>query len=187
MPYINIKDESAWEFKTSGAGGLGLGIVVAEGGILFFKDPGGQNMTFRYGAAGVGYSIGLKLPKIGKLQLKGRGAGAAAAPPSFYNVGKLYILDSFKGNELTKEDIRGVCAFVQLGAGVVAGGSDTALLVGMNPVFLAASIGALPVPLAMVFFQSQLVKSATGLLMMRGLNVGVQAGFGSGIYLGGLY
>jgi hypothetical protein len=183
---VSIKKASEWQFVTASTGGLGLEFVVAEGGALFFQNPNGNSEAFHYGAAGAGLSAGIKLPKVGKLQVKGRGVGAGVAPAAFPNMGKLYMLESFKGDELTKSDIRGVCAFVEIGGGLVAGASGTAMLVGMNPVWLAATIATATFGAA-AFAESQLVNSATGLLMMAGVNVGIQAGGGVGAYLGGLY
>jgi hypothetical protein len=184
---LTIKKPSAWQFVTSSTGGVGVAFLVVEGGALYLQDPAGNGVAFRYGSAGAGLSAGFKLPKIGKLQINGRGVGAGVAPAAFPNMGKLYVLNSFKNDELTISDIRGVCAFVEIGGGVVAGASGTAMLVGMNPMWLAAAMATVTLPVAGAFAQTQLANSATGLLVMGGLNAGVQAGGGIGAYLGGLY
>lgn len=184
---LTIKSPSSWNFVTSSTGGLGVEFVAAEGGTIYFKDPSGKDVSFSYGAAGVGIAAGLKLPKIGKMQVnvKGKGVVGAIAPASFPNAGKLYVLDTFAGAELTQSDIRGVCLFVEIGGGIIAGVSATAMVVGMNPAWLAGL--ALPFAPVLMAIDYKLLQSATGLLVMGGVNAGLQAGAGAGAFLGGLW
>jgi hypothetical protein len=181
---LGIKKESAWTFVTSSTGGIGVEFVAVEGGALFFQDPSGAPDTFYYGAAGAGLSFGLKLPKIGKIQIKNKSVGAVIAPNSFPNMGKLYILETFDGDELAESDIEGVCMFVEIGGGLIVGGSATAMILGMNPLWLPTIV--LPPPMSTVG-QQMLIKSATGLLVMAGVTAGVQAGGGIGAFIGGIY
>ena len=58
-----VAEQSKWTYKTSGSLGAGYGIYAAEAGELVLIDPGGQEVTLKYGGAGVGPGIGLKLPK----------------------------------------------------------------------------------------------------------------------------
>lgn len=180
-----IKKQSAWEFQTSGTVGAGVGLLVAEGGSIYLKDPRGVPVTFRYGGAGGGVAEGIKLPKIGKIQfaIRGKGVAGAVAPSSFYNIGILYILDSFNGSELTRSDLRGPCLFVEAGAGFIAGGNGTAMLLGLSPIWLGANI-ITPLNSYAVF---KLVRSAKAVLLMAGLNAGLIAGGGGAALLGGLY
>ena len=187
-----IKKDSAWQFVTSSSGGIGIEFVMAEGGTIMLKDPSGSPVNFTYGAAGAGLSAGLKLPKIGKLKvqpkIKGKTVGGGVAPAEFPNLGKLYILDWFQGDELKRSDITGVCAFAQVGGGLIGGGSAYAMVLGMSPLYLAAAVAASTVPgnpLALMAAKA-LLNSATSVLLMAGLNVGLQAGGGGGIFLGGL-
>jgi len=91
-------------------------------------------VTFHFGAAGAGISWGLKLPKIGKINLpkiRGKSVGGVVAPAAFPNIGKICILDTFNGDELTCTDTQGACALLAsatgllltagVNAGVVAG------------------------------------------------------------------
>ena len=146
MSSVLVTRPSAWKFTTSSTGGVGVEFVAVEGGKIFLENPKGDTVTFCYGAAGVGIAAGIKLPKIGKIQInaKGKAVGGAIAPAAFPNGGKLYLLDSFAGSELTTTDIQGVCAFLEISGGIIAGVSATAMLVGMNPIWLAglgASLG----------------------------------------------
>ena len=189
MRTIFLKGESAWKFVTSSTGGVGVEFVGAEGGKLFFTDPQNKDVSFIYGAAGVGLSACLKLPKIGKIEvkLKGKSIGAAIAPAAFPNGGKLYITDTFKGNELSQSDIRGVCIFLEVGGGILAGVSGTAMLVGIDPIWLAGIGPAMAGgPLTMVMLDYELIRAAKGLLVMGGLNVGLNAGVAAGAFIGGL-
>lgn len=182
-----VKKESAWKFVTSSTGGLGVEFIAAEGGVIYMTDPGGSAVSFKYGAAGVGITYGFKLPKIGKVDVKvlGKAIGAAVAPASFPNTGIMYVLDSFAGDELTRDDITGVCQFVEVGAAMFAGGSATAMLVGMSPVWLA---GIAMGPASPFYFPcvEKLVSSATGVLLMAGINASLMAGVGAAAFLGGL-
>ncbi len=182
MHILQIRKPSTWQFITSSSGGLGVDFFAAEGGSIYFRTPNGARDSFRYGAAGGGLTLGLKLPKIGKVQVSGHGVAGAIAPAAFPNTGKLYILETFKGSELAHEDIRGACAFVEVAGGLVVGGSATAMLIGMDPWLLAGAVSPL-----MLEFDYRLLRSATGLLVMGGVNVGVQAGGGVGAFLGGLW
>lgn len=182
---LTVRGPSKWKFITSSTGGVGIEFVAAEGGMIYFKDPQGRDASFRYGAAGVGLSAGLKLPKIGQIQIKGKDIGAAIAPASFPNAGELFVLDSFSGKELTYNDITGACIFVEIGGGILAGVSATAMLVGMDPVWLAGF--AIPFAPIMIAFDERLLQSAVGLLVMGGTNLGIQAGGGIGAFLGGLW
>ena len=185
---IPIKKESAWQFVTSSSGGIGVEFVLAEGGAIYLRDPSGGLVTFRYGAAGAGVAAGFKLPKIGKLQfrLRGKNVGAAVAPAAFPNVGKLYILDWFPGNELTRSDLTGVCMFAEAGGGLFVGGSGTAMLLGMSPAWWAGTLASAPLPPLMVYTNYKMFQSATAVLLMAGINAGLMAGVGAGALVGGL-
>jgi hypothetical protein len=181
-----VKKESDWQFVTSSTGGLGVEFVGLEGGMIWLQDPARQSEAFGYGAAGIGITEGLKVPKIGKVQLKvrGKGVGGVIAPASFPNTGKVYVLETFAGDELTASDIRGVCVFCEVYGGAIAGGSATAMIFGMSPVWLGLAIAAGPLgPIAMM----KLIETATGVLLMAGVNAGIQAGVGAGVFLGALF
>jgi hypothetical protein len=180
-----IRGESGWTFKTSSTAGFGVEFVGVSGGSIDLKDPEGRTVAFRYGAVGAGLSHGLRLPKIGKVQLKvkGKAVGGTIAPASFQNGGVVYVLDTLARPELTRSDITGVCMFLEVFGGVIGGGSATAMLFGMNPAFL---VGIAAMPLISVPFQMQLLSSATGILLMAGFNVGLVAGLGGGAFVGGL-
>jgi len=183
---LTVVKPSAWTFKTSSSGGIGVEFVSAEGGVLYFKDPQGTTVSFGYGAAGAGLAAGFKLPKIGKLavNVSGKSVVGAVAPAAFPNAGKLYVLDTCPDSDLTVSDIRGVCLFGEIGGGLVVGGSATAMVLGMNPGWLYAL--ALDPMLAPVL-EFQMLQSATAILLMSGMNAGVQAGGGGGLILGGIW
>lgn len=188
---VGIKKESGWQFITSSSGGIGVEFLTAEGGAIYLSDPRKARQTFKYGAAGAGISCGLKLPKIGKIDLpkiKGKGVGGIAAPSAFPNAGKIYILDTFAGNELNRSDITGVCMFVEIGGGFGVGGSATGMILGMDAVWLAGTMATMEVcgDLA-ILAARRLLESATAILVMAGLNAGLQAGAGGAAYLGALF
>ena len=181
-----IKGESDWQFVTSSSGGIGVEFIAVEGGKIWLQDPDGNVITYYYAGAGAGLTAGFKLPKIGKIQVKVRGksVGGIVAPSSFPNGGKLYVLESFDGDELSSSDLTGVCMFAEVGGGLFAGGSATAMLLGMDPVWLGAILATPWV--SSPFFMTKLARSATALLVMAGINVGIQAGAGGAGFIGGL-
>jgi hypothetical protein len=168
---------------------VGVEFLTAEGGILFLKDPQGSVQAFHYGAAGAGLAFGLKLPKIGKLNLpkiKGKEVGAVMAPNAFPNGGRIYVLDNFRGSELRRSDITGVCMFLEVGLGLGGGGSASAMIFGMNPALIGVIAETMVLPPLMVLAETALLASATGILIFGGYNVGLQAGGGGAVYIGGL-
>jgi len=186
LMHVLVKAESKWKFSTSSTGGLGVEFVAVEGGAIYLKDPAGALQTFYYGSAGAGAAWGAKLPKLGKIELRVRGksVGGVIAPSALPNTGVVYVMDSFKGSELSRSDITGACIFVEVYGGLILGGSGTAMLLGVNPVWLAA-LAAMPLLAGPELIG--LVHSARGLLLMTGFNAGVIAGGGAGAFVGGLF
>lgn len=176
---VLIKKSSAWQFVTFGSGGLSLGLFSAAGGKVVLQSPTGIIKTFYYGGAGAGLSAGLKIPKIGKVQIKtikGPLTGSGG-PTEFPSTGKLLVTDSFQGEELLVSDIQGPCIFTEVGGGIIAGASACAMYFGIDPLRLSL--------LGMPVIGAQLaINSAKGMLLMAGLNVGIQAQIGGAMYVG---
>lgn len=186
--FVTIKKPSAWVFDTSASGGVGLGYAMAEGGAIFLKDPKGKAVTFYYGAPGVGLSAGFKLPKIGKLNLDtvtkigNKSPSGMFAPAAAPNKGQMFVLTGLPGDELTADDIRGLCIFCEAGGGSIACVSATVMLVGVNPVWFAAMAAA---PLLTTFLiPNSMLTSAKGLLVMGGFYLSPSASVGIGEFLG---
>ncbi len=190
---VNIEKESTWEFNTFGSGGIGLGIVAAEVGTVVLKNPTtGLDESFYYGGAGPGISFGLKkIPKIGKLEIpitKNVGLTGAVGPTAFPSRGIVYVTEVLGGSDLTTSDIQGPCAFIEVGGGIIGGGSGCAMLFGLD---LARVAGVILNPGIAFTLTAGTVKfildSAKGVLLMAGLNVGIQAQIGGAIYFGYLH
>ncbi|WP_132757788.1 hypothetical protein [Pseudomonas aeruginosa] len=158
-------NESRWRYVTASGGGVTVAFLAGSGGSITLLSPEGENVSFRYGGVGGGIGLGMRLPRFGKVNLnvKGKsvgGAGALEALPS------------------------------ELGAGVIAGGSGTAILFGLDPKLLAAVALASASPLTAALGASmsrQLLQSSRGALLMAGVNVGAQFGGGAAAYLGALF
>ena len=117
--------ESAWKFDGCSSGGLSFGVVAATKGELEFIDPSGRKVIFSYIAAGLGVGVGLKsvskvLPDV----------SGSVAPSSYWSTGKLYILPGVTKNELTSDDLQGMCEFVDVGGSLGGGISGTILQLG---------------------------------------------------------
>ncbi|MFN7929740.1 MAG: hypothetical protein U0Y68_17710 [Blastocatellia bacterium] len=180
MPFsIWVTRQSAWQFVTFGSGGLSLGVVAAEGGTVVLRSPQSREETFYYGGAGVGLAAGLKIPRIGRVQIntpRGPLTGSGG-PTAFPSTGSLFITASFDGSELSLSDIQGPCIFTEVGGGIIGGGSACAMYVGINPL-------TLPLISVPAFGPQLVLNSAKGLLLMAGLNVGLQAQIGGAVYFG---
>ncbi len=167
---------SAWTFVTSGTGGINVDICAATGGAVDLLDPAGKPQEFHFGSAGVGFGLGIKLPKIGKLEIRpeklGKAIGGVIAPKAFPNAGMVYMTSFFSGRELSAADFRGICIVIDGGAGLLVGYSGTLMLLGIDPERFALQVAS-PI-LSLLVGQAE----PKGILLTRGLNVGVQAGGG---------
>jgi hypothetical protein len=176
-----IKKSSKWTFNTSATGGIGLGCFAGSGGLIQLQTPDKQRLvSYHYAGAGVGFSRGGRLSKLGKIppiDLKGRsGTGSTTDFPSY---GTIYMMEACDKEELAEDDFKGACTFIDGGAGlIIAGWSGTALLVGIPPLLLSAGVA---VPMSMPIAMG----SAKALILMTGLNAGAQLpGGGISINLG---
>ncbi len=182
---FHLKNVSAWTFDTSGNFELGLSFFAGSGGEILLYDPQKHDHTFRYGAAGLGYSWGFhKIPKIGpRLDPKGlTGKGALNVAPTFFtNRGTVIKGDKFGSRELTLKDFQGMCCLVDIGISFIGGGSAMALAVNVNPAhFLAAAAGPIGTLLAPPL-------NPSAIILVAGLNVGVQANAGVSAQVGYLW
>ncbi|KGF62899.1 MULTISPECIES: hypothetical protein [Pseudomonas] len=183
---------SDWRYKTASGGGLTLVFAAAAGGALTLIDPKGNDQQFRYGSVGAGLGIGARLPRFGKVNLsvRGKSVGAAGASEDFPAFGQVLVADSIAERGLVREDFTGACVFIEGGVGLVGGASGSAMLFGLDPKLLAMAAATLS-PLGSLFLPhdsaSRLLRSAKGVIVSAGLNVGLQAGAGATISLGGLY
>jgi hypothetical protein len=166
--------KSAWEFKTSNSGGLGVGVVAAEGGSVTLVDPNsGRLVKAYYGSVGAGISLGVKLPKLGRGHLPGM-SGSSEELPSH---GSVYLSRSFGGKDLVLTDFNGACCFLELAFGLVWGNARYAMTFGMNPAALVA--GTLN-----GHAMSYALETAKGHLVFDGWSFGLQAGAGVTGFMG---
>lgn len=185
-------NESRWQYQTASGGGLTVVMVAGSGGSIILRSPQGEDVSYRYGGVGVGAGFGARLPRFGKvnIQIKGKSVGGAAAAEAFPSTGKVFVSDALVERDLTSDDITGPCMYTEVGAGLVVGGSATALLFGLDPKLLALSVALSASPATMMaasIVNRQLVQSAKGALVMAGMNAGVQAGGGAAVYMGYLF
>ncbi len=137
---LMVTERSKWTFDTSGTGGLAVGLVAAEGGVIKLSDPQQNPVNLRLAAIGVGVSFGLKLPKIGKLpvpKIKGKEVGGALAPTFFPNAGWIWKTSACHGADLTHEDFCGPVVFGEIGASIIVAGAGDAMLLGMDKLMFA--------------------------------------------------
>ncbi len=185
-------NESRWRYVTASGGGMTVAFLAGSGGSITLLSPEGENVSFRYGGVGGGIGLGMRLPRFGKVNLnvKGKSVGGAGALEALPSTGTVLVADGLVGCDLSRGDFTGPCMYVELGAGVIAGGSGTAILFGLDPKLLAAVALASASPLTAALGASmsrQLLQSSRGALLMAGVNVGAQFGGGAAAYLGALF
>ena len=111
--------ESAWSYSTSSGVSASADIAsMAVAGIVL-TSPDGNNVTFRYGAVGVGLSVGSLVNISGSTR-------------DFLSAGQIFLADGFSGKELTQQDIEGWCLIAEASAGSGFGGAVGAILLGVT-------------------------------------------------------
>ncbi len=166
-------NESRWRYVTASGGGVTVAFLAGSGGSITLLSPEGENVSFRYGGVGGGIGLGMRLPRFGKVNLnvKGKSVGGAGALEALPSTGTVLVADGLVGRDLSRGDFTGPCMYVELGAGVIAGGSGTAILFGLDPKLLAAVALASASPLTAALGASmsrQLLQSSRGALLMAG-------------------
>lgn len=181
---ISVKQESQWKFTTFGSGGVSAGSGLAAGiagGVIELADPSGKQVDLYYGGIGGGLAGGVKI-KLGKLTIRPPKRSYTGAPKSFPATGVVLVTSSCPGDDLTRADFSGGCAFVEVGAGAIVGYSGVALLAGITGSmrWWERALGA-SFPPALVYFA---LNSARAAILMRSPNVGLQLGGGGLGYFG---
>lgn len=183
---------SDWRYKTATGGGLTVVFAAASGGMVTVTDPQGADHQFRYGSIGVGAGLGARLPRFGKLNLniRGKSVGAAGATENLPSVGTVLVSDTVAARGLQRDDFIGACLFVEGGVGLIAGGSGSAMLFGLDAKLLAMTVATVtPIGNLLLPHDSavRLLRSAKGAILTAGINAGIQAGGGVTATLGGLF
>lgn len=174
---------SGWSYETGATGGLGVAFVAGSGGALYLNPPGGGQETFYFGALGAGWSFGFKIPKLPKVQLRGKSIAGAGSIKQFPSGGLIWRRESL-GKELTKSDIQGGVVFVEGAIGLGVGASGDAMLFGINPAALMGGLATLTVAPQVL---TGALMTAKGAMTFGGVNVGLQAGGGIAGLVGLMY
>ena len=172
MPFLR---DSKWIFDTSNGGGASSGILGVEGGTITLLEPVTKGkVRFAYGALGAGFTVGFKIPKLGRLD------GYSGSSESMPSYGRVTMNGDFPRDELTVADINGVCCFAEANTGIAWGHSGYVLQFGIHRASFGAGLGSsMLMPIAL--------NTANGCLMFHGWNFGMQAGFGGTGYAGYLH
>ena len=185
---LKIKSASKWSFDSSSTAGLSLGLLSAGGGFIDLvapPPPDDQNVRMTFGMIGAGKGYTFKIPLM---------IGGSIAGSLMPSAGKIYIFDSFSGDELTRSDISGLCCAMDASSGAFfLGVSGTIMLVGIKFVKVLGdrllwvsypTIAILKGELDLLFGDDDpLYISPNALIVMGGLNVGTIGGNANG-YLG---
>ncbi|MBA8879503.1 hypothetical protein [Phyllobacterium myrsinacearum] len=173
---------SGWNYETGATGGLGIGYVIGSGGKIILNDPSGTQKNFWYGGIGGGIGEEARLGKFKApvFKIKGKAIGAAGSSTSYPSGGVVYMTDAFKGKELAESDIQGATVYIDAAAGLIIGLSGSAMLLGIEPLPLMMGLSN---P-AMMLIANVAILRAPAVLVMGGVNVGLQAGAGIGALVG---
>lgn len=168
---LRITRSSNWTYVSSTSVGLGAGFFAADFGAITLRDPTGKNRMFRYGSAGGGLNV---------VDLMNYSLSAA---PGFLpgGSGKIFLLDTFQGSDLSFSDIVGACLLLDASAGLFIGWSGNIILLGAEPDFLMGFVGLVDPGLeAMetVILSYQMLSSAKAVLLTEGFDIGLQADLG---------
>jgi hypothetical protein len=138
---LDLGRESKWTFNTCNGLSIGAGIVAGEAGTITLNEPNGGKVKFYLGGLGVGFSWGVKLPKLKIPKINApKISGGTGSIEALTSRGLVYVAPTFGGQELTRHDIRGGCCFLEGTAGLAWGVAGDAMIFGMNPILLAAAL-----------------------------------------------
>ena len=178
MAWIDLA-RSAWTYETGATGGLGIEFVAISGGALYLNDPAGGQPVYYFGALGAGLSFGFKIPKLPKVQVRGKSVSAAGSIKQLPSGGTIWKRSHFGNRDLSRTDIQGAVVFLEGAIGLGIGVSGDAMLFGINAAALAGAIAAsAAMPLVSSYAIDAALNTATGAMVFGGLNVGPQAGGG---------
>ncbi|VWB54665.1 hypothetical protein BLA23254_02500 [Burkholderia lata] len=174
---------SQWEYQTGSTFGASIEFVMGSGGEILLKNPSGQFQRFWYGGLGVGFGVGVKIPKVRlpKFAIKGKSISGSGSAEAFPSIGWIYMTSAFSGTELDRSDLQGGAVYLDGSAELIlAGGSGSVMLLGINPALLSLAISQLTIN-PMLF--EWVIQRAKALLIMMGVNAGLNPGgkgFGGG-------
>jgi outer membrane protein OmpA-like peptidoglycan-associated protein len=179
---LKKRKTSAWQYLSSSNYGTSGKVIVEIGwsfGSMSFLSPGGDTHEFAYQSAGVGAGFGFSVsfPKSDSI-----------------DSGSLYILESFRGEELSASDLAGFCLVAEASAGIFDfSGSGVAMVLGIPSAKLQnqLAVGAMQLGVNVAAGQfvgdkmqeimkqvSWLKSDAKALLYTAGSFEGINLGFG---------
>ena len=129
---FGIRGDSGWKYDTGSSVSIGALYVGGGWGTLVLTSPTKSRAIFKYKHIGGGVGAGVNT--VG--ELTGKGGDASFSGQSYPSAGRIYLLNAFKGHDLTYGDIEGLCIIVglQVTAISVVGGSLTGMLLGIPAV-----------------------------------------------------
>ena len=188
---LNIVEESAWTFDTSGTGGIGIEFVAVQGGLVYLKDPRHMSVRFRLLAAGVGVTYGLKLPKLGHLptpKIRGKSVGGAAAPTFFPNAGKIWKTAACPGTELTHHDFCGPVVYIEGGGSLIAvAGTVDLMLLGFDKLAYAEAMAGGSMPVVGTMLTDRALSTVKAVLVCAGVSATYGTQLGIAVMTGAIW
>jgi hypothetical protein len=170
---------SAWKFMSSDGLGVSWGASL-QAGIFEVRDPNGQVFSFKWVAAGGGPSEGIKLPKLKILgKAISMSSDAITVPvPLNSEVGVLRVLVGARNDDLSYDDFRGTCLFLECGGSLVSG-------VSVRRSIFVIKAGNMPgLSVANIVSNPQLLMTATAILDTLDFSIWLQENIGATVSLG---
>jgi len=139
-------------------------------------------LAHRFAYHGLGISVGVPvsrfLPKVvlPKIVINGKYIGATGATTDFPSGGVVYATSTTRA-ELTTHDFEGGAIFLELGAGLLFGGSVTAIFTGVSEYM--EQVGCI-----FPQFIGAALSTARATIFMYGANEGLQESIGVGLMFG---
>ena len=127
---FRIRKKSAWSYDTSAGGSVGAGVVTAGTGSLWFSDPKDLPEKYNYASFGGGLSVGVKV-------------NVASSTPESFSAGSIYILESFRGAELSHKDFEGFSLSLDASVGAGLGASGSIMVLGLSATEVPAALADL--------------------------------------------
>jgi outer membrane protein OmpA-like peptidoglycan-associated protein len=197
------KRKSDWTFDTSAGVSIGVSIGFVGGtagaGTLVFKSPEGAMVEFNY------MNLGASVSKGDPVSLSG-------STRDLKSGGTIFVSSTFPGSELSIQDFAGYTLTQEVSLGAGGGGTATILLLGISgehmPMEIVRNTGALGIaaqiaadhpdvtrvlagPIGGWLFDKAkdnlgniLQDDAKAVLIMGGINIGYQFGFGASQSIG---
>ncbi|MDR5838560.1 hypothetical protein [Caballeronia sp. LZ034LL] len=169
--------KSTWRYETGALQSMSIGPFSAVRGVVVLSSPDGRK--HKYNEVSFGFNVGKRIPV--KFQLpdiplphaafKGNGVTGSGSTIDFDGGGVVFMTPTFQGDELSTDDFSGAANSIEGGGGLLVAYGYTFLFTGMPQAVLLAG-------LSNPAFLGIALRTAKGLIIIRGISEGLIDGLG---------